>query len=724
MTKTLVLAEKPSVARDIARVLNCTQKRTGALEGQKYIVTWALGHLVTLADPENYDKKYKVWNLADLPIIPNRMDLVVIGQSAKQFYAVKTQMNRSDVHEIVIATDAGREGELVARWIISKSGVRKPLKRLWISSVTDKAILDGFKHLKDAKMYEPLYQCAQARSIADWLVGINTTRALTCKHNAQLSCGRVQTPTLAMIAQREEQIKQFQPRSYYGLEATTQNMHFIWQSPNKKTYSYNRDDMIRLAQALNHQKLVITKIEKKDKKVFPSQLYDLTELQRDANKLFGYSAKDTLNYMQHLYEYHKVLTYPRTDSRYLTEDIIPTIKERLQASRGNHYDEIIEKILKNPIKKQTYFVNNAKVTDHHAIIPTEEPAFVETFSEGEKRIYNLVLKRFLAVLLPCYEYQETTIHAQIGQEHFLAKGRIEKVKGWKAINQHDDEDEDTFQSLPTISIKDQFEVLHLNITEGKTQPPSYFTEASLLSAMENPLAFMANQQQALQKTLKETGGLGTVATRADIIEKLFNAYLIEKHQQEIHVTAKGKQLLNLAPKDLCSPALTAKWEMELAKIAQGKKSSQQFIKEIKHYTQQLISNIEESQGQFKHDNLTHKHCPVCNELMLEVNGKKGKMLVCSNRECQHKERISLITNARCPNCHKKLELVGKDEQQMFICKNCGYRQKMTAFKKEREERNNSASKGDVKKYLQKQKQESKIAIEDSPFASLLQLKGK
>ena len=723
--KTLVLAEKPSVARDIARVLHCSKKLNGALEGNQYIVTWALGHLVTLADPEAYDKKYKVWDMQDLPMLPRRMKLVVIPQTSKQFNAVKAQMTRSDVKDIVIATDAGREGELVARWIILKSGIKKPLKRLWISSVTDKAIKDGFAHLKDAKAYEPLFHSAVARSEADWLVGINATRALTCKHNAQLSCGRVQTPTLAMIAFREEQIKQFKPQSFYGLQAVTNHIKWTWRNAKNETSSFNQEKLQSLKQHLENQPLKVKEVQRKIKKSYAPLLYDLTELQRDANRLYGYSAKETLNIMQSLYETHKVLTYPRTDSRYLTDDIVPTLKERLQASLIGDYDDIITSLLKTPLKKQAHFVNNAKVSDHHAIIPTEQPAYPETFSEREKKIYHLVLKRFLAVLLPAYQYEDMTLYATIQNESFIAKGRVQLDLGWKKVYQNDvlDEDEE-IQSLPDISTQQSLSVDRLVLTEGKTKAPAYFTEATLLSAMENPVAFMQSHNQKLNQTLKETGGLGTVATRADIIEKLFNTFLIEKYQQEIHVSAKGKQLLNLAPKDLCSPELTARWELELSKIAKGQLHSQKFLQEIKSYTQKIITEINSSETKFKHDNLTRKKCPKCDAFLLEVNGKKGKMLVCSNRECHYKEKISLITNARCPNCHQKLELVGKDDKQMFICKKCGYRQGMTAFKKEREERKNTAGKNDVRKYMQKQKQEAKSQIEDSPFAALLDLKDK
>lgn len=720
MSKTLILAEKPSVGRDIARVLQCNKNVNGGLEGNKYIVTWALGHLVTLADPEKYDKHYQKWDLNDLPIMPAKMQLVVIQKTAKQYNAVKNLMNRNDIKDIIIATDAGREGELVARWIINKAHIKKPMQRLWISSVTDKAIKEGFKNLKNAHEYDALYYSAYSRSVADWIVGINATRALTCKHNAQLACGRVQTPTLAMIAKREEEIKNFIPRNFYGIKINSQQINWTWQSAKKEKHLFNEDKIDQIIAQLQNQKLKVEKITTTAKKKYAPQLYDLTELQRDANKLYGFSAKETLSTMQDLYEYHKVLTYPRTDSRYLTDDIVPTLKERLEASRGGYYDNVINKILKSPIKKQSHFVNNSKVSDHHAIIPTEQPAMLGSFTDKELKIYELVLKRFLAVLLPPYLYEQTTISAKVNQETFTASGKIETQIGWKEVYGLDENDSDD-QSLPLLNQNQTFSIEQINKTSGQTTPPAYFNEATLLSAMENPVHYMNNSSKQLNSTLVNTGGLGTVATRADIIEKLFNTFLIEKHGNDIHVTNKGKQLLQLVPKELKEPELTAKWEMELAKIAKRQQKSDIFINEIKEYTHSLIDEISSSEAKFKHDNITTKKCPECNHFMLEVNGKKGKMLVCSNPDCKHRESVSIITNARCPNCHKKLELVGKGDKQMFVCKTCGYRQHMNAFKKERENKSQLARKSDVKKYLNQQKKQQ-TTIEDSPFAALLKLK--
>ena len=430
--KSLVLAEKPSVARDIARVLKCGKKLNGALEGDKYVVTWALGHLVTLADPEEYDKKYKEWKMEDLPMMPKKMELVVIKQTAKQYQAVKTQLFRKDVSEIIIATDAGREGELVARWILEKAHCTKPVKRLWISSVTDKAIREGFAHLRDGKDYEPLYDAAVSRAEADWLVGINATRALTCKYNAQLSCGRVQTPTLAMIAAREEEIRQFTPREYYGLTLLAGGIRFAWQeekSGSRRSFSKERIEEIKAR--VGNGLLEVTEVEKSGKKTYAPGLYDLTELQRDANKKFGFSAKETLNIMQRLYENHKVLTYPRTDSRYIGSDIVPTIRERLKACAVGPYRKIAGPLSMKPVKANKSFVDDKKVSDHHAIIPTEQFVQLDHMTNEERKIYDLVVRRFCSVLYPPFEYEQTTIKGQAGGEIFTAKGKIVKSQGWK-----------------------------------------------------------------------------------------------------------------------------------------------------------------------------------------------------------------------------------------------------------------------------------------------------
>jgi len=707
LSKTVVLAEKPSVGRDIAKVLGCNQKGNGFFEGKQYIVTWALGHLVTLADPELYDDKYKAWKLEDLPMLPKYAKLVVIKKTSKQFQAVKAQLNRKDVNEIVIATDAGREGELVARWIIEKAAVKKPIKRLWISSVTDQAIKQGFKNLKEGKEYENLYASAQARAEADWLVGMNATRALTTKYNAQLSCGRVQTPTLAIIAKREQEIKDFQPKKFYGVKVAAANgLNLTWKdAKTNETRTFNEEKAQLVYNAIQHKDVVVETVQKSRKRSYAQGLYDLTELQRDCNRIFGYSAKETLSITQRLYEQYKVVTYPRTDSKHLTTDMVGTLKERLEAVSIKPYAQWTAKILRQPIHTNKSFVDNSKVTDHHAIVPTEQHAFLQSMSDKEVKVYDLIVKRFLAVFMPPFEYEQTSINAKIGNETFVAKGQAVINKGWKELFERDENDE---SFVPLVSNGDVLKISHSSVTHGETKPPEPFNEGTLLSAMENPVKFMSGEKKDLVKTLGETGGLGTVATRADIIEKLFNSFLIEKRGKGIHITTKGKQLLDLVPEELKSPALTAEWEQRLTQIAKGKLNKEKFVNDMKAYATKAVSTVKNSTEKFKHDNISTKSCPDCGKPMLEVNGKKGKILVCQDRECGHRKRVSTLTNARCPVCHKKLELRGEGEGQIFVCK-CGHREKLSAFQKRKKNSNTkAANKRDVSQYLKKQNKDEPI----------------
>ncbi|HDR4896198.1 DNA topoisomerase III [Bacillus thuringiensis] len=723
MSKSVVIAEKPSVARDIARVLKCDKKGNGYLEGNKYIVTWALGHLVTLADPESYDVKYKKWNLEDLPMLPERLKLTVIKQTGKQFNAVKSQLLRKDVNEIIVATDAGREGELVARWIIDKVKLNKPIKRLWISSVTDKAIKDGFANLKPGKAYDNLYASAVARSEADWYIGLNATRALTTRFNAQLNCGRVQTPTVAMIASREDEIKNFKAQTYYGIEAQTmEKLKLTWQDANGNSRSFNKEKIDGIVKSLDKHNATVVEIDKKQKKSFSPGLYDLTELQRDANKKFGYSAKETLNIMQKLYEQHKVLTYPRTDSRYISSDIVGTLPERLKACGVGEYRPFAHKVLQKPIKPNKSFVDDSKVSDHHAIIPTEGYVNFSAFTDKERKIYDLVVKRFLAVLFPAFEYEQLTLRTKVGSETFIARGKTILHAGWKEVYENRFEDDNVTddvkeQLLPHIEKGDTLTVKLLMQTSGQTKAPARFNEATLLSAMENPTKYMDTQNKQLADTLKSTGGLGTVATRADIIDKLFNSFLIEKRGKDIHITSKGRQLLDLVPEELKSPTLTGEWEQKLEAIAKGKLKKEVFISEMKNYTKEIVSEIKSSDKKYKHDNISTKSCPDCGKPMLEVNGKKGKMLVCQDRECGHRKNVSRTTNARCPQCKKKLELRGEGAGQIFACK-CGYREKLSTFQERRKkESGNKADKRDVQKYMKQQKKEEEPL--NNPFADAL-----
>ena len=716
--KSLVIAEKPSVARDIARVLHCSQKGNGTLEGKEYVVTWALGHLVTLADPEEYDKKYTKWEMSTLPMMPDRMKLVVIRQTGKQYNAVKTQLYRKDIKDIIIATDAGREGELVARWILDKSDCHKPIRRLWISSVTDKAIKEGFTNLKNGHEYDNLYRAAVARAEADWLVGMNGTRALTCKYNAQLSCGRVQTPTLAMIAKREEEIRSFRPKEYYGLSVKAGDVTWTWKEPKSKSFrTFNKERVEEISAAVRNHTLEISSVTSKEKKTYAPGLYDLTTLQREANQ-----------------RYHKVLTYPRTDSRYIGKDIVPTIKERLKACAVGPYRKLAGLLMNQPIRANGNFVDDKKVSDHHAIIPTEQFVQLDHMTNEERKIYDMVVRRFLSVLYLPFIYEQVSMEGLAAGELFAASGKVVKSAGWKEMYENTDTDTDEEdadisdnsqklkdQKLPQMKKGEKLRIENVSVNTGKTKPPARFTEATLLAAMENPVRFMESHDAKAVKTLGETGGLGTVATRADIIEKLFNSFMMEKKGKEIYLTSKAKQLLELVPEELRKPELTADWEMKLGNIAKGKMKQETFLKEIRNYTCDIVDEIKTGQGTFHHDNLTNKICPNCGKKLLAVNGKNAKMLVCQDRECGYKETVSRTTNARCPKCHKRMEMYVKGKEETFICA-CGYKEKLSAFQARREKEGAGVNKRDVRKYMRQQQKEAKEPVNNAFAQALAGLK--
>ena len=705
--KTLVIAEKPSEGRDIAGVLQCTRSNQGALEGEKYIVTWALGHLVTLADPEGYDPKYKAWNAEDLPMMPQHFKLVVIKQTHRQFQIVKNHLLRKDVGTVVIATDAGREGELVARWILKIAGNKKPVRRLWISSVTDKAIREGFKNLKDGRAYLNLYAAAEARAEADWLVGMNGTRALTCRYNAQLSCGRVQTPTLALIAAREQEIKSFVPKRFYTLTTVSHGMTWNWQEGKSgSNRSFDKERIQSIAEKAEKDEMLITDVQRSVKKSYSPGLYDLTELQRDANKRFGYSAKETLNIMQRLYENHKVLTYPRTDSRYIGRDVAETLKERLEACAVGPYRKLAGKLLLQPIRTNKSFVDDSKVSDHHAIIPTEQFVQLDHMSSEERKIYDLVVRRFLAVLYPLCEYEQIKLTGSCAGEKWTAGSRMMKEAGWQQVYESEWEEEEdnplmTVTSMPKLEKGRKDAVMRPKVSEGQTKPPAYYNEGTLLTAMEK-------------------GNLGTVATRADIIDKLFNSFLMEKKDKDIRVTSKGRQLLGLVPEDLKKPELTADWEKKLLAISEGRLKKDSFISEIRGYTEEIVREIAGGEGQFRHENLTNHLCPNCGKRMLSVQGKNSKMLVCQDRSCGYRESVSRKTNARCPKCHKKMEMYGKGDAQTFVC-SCGYKEKLSAFQNRRKKEGAGVSKRDVQQYMRRQQKEANEPINNAFAAAFAKL---
>ncbi len=657
--KSLVLAEKPSVARDLARVLGCSHKQKHYIEGPKYIVTWALGHLIELKMPEDYDPKYKTWKMEDLPIIPDKMGLKIIRQTAPQFKGIQQLVKRKDLSELIIATDAGREGELVARWIIEKVHWKKPVKRLWISSQTDRAIKEGFKQLKPAKQYDSLYESAVCRSEADWLIGLNVTRALTTKYDDPLSAGRVQTPTLSMILDQEKQIQAFVPKEYWVIQAKIGLLNATWHH-NGEQRIFSEAKANEIVHKIEKQQAEVIEVNRKEKSEQQPLPYDLTELQRDANRRFGFSAKKTLNVLQNLYEQHKLVTYPRTDSRFLTSDLEGTMSDRLQAILSA-FKEDVQPVLKGKVLARKVF-NNERVTDHHALIPTDERPKLGNLSADERKLYEMIVSRFLALFYPKYRYEMIKVEFKVAGHTFNAHESIVLDSGFKAVTGKGDE-KDKLGQMGNIKKGMTFSVANIQAEKKLTEPPARFTEADLLARMEKY-------------------GLGTPATRADIIEKLLSSDTIDRQNNRLHPTPKGKQLIDLVNDELKSPKLTAKWESELEAIARGKGKAEQFLKKIRQQTKQLVAEVKSSDKKYKAHNLTGAKCPDCGSFMKEVKGRDGRMLVCSNRDCQFRKRKDpKLSNRRCPQCHKKMEIHNGKAGTYFQCRNCNLVEKANKQKK-------------------------------------------
>ncbi len=684
--KSLVLAEKPSVARELARVLGATGKQKSWFEGPKHVVTWALGHLVELAEPEDYDPKYKTWRLEDLPIVPPKMNLKVIRETSHQFKAIAGLCKRGDIGELIIATDAGREGELVARWIMKLAQWRKPFKRLWISSQTDAAIREGFAKLRPGREYDRLYASAVCRAEADWLIGLNVTRALTSKYNAQLAAGRVQTPTLAMLMDRDHEIASFRSVPYWTVHADFNGITALWRKDDKHDGRlYEETEALALAKSAMSRPAVVDSIRRTERTELQPLAYDLTELQRDANKRLGFSAKQTSNVLQRLYEQHKLVTYPRTDSRYLTSDMAPTFKSRLDCIAVGPYAELVKPLLRKPLNITKRFVDNAKVTDHHAIIPTEQVVHLGTLSPEERRLYDLIVRRFIALFYSPCRYDETSLVIRTGEDRYYAKGFVPKEAGWKQVygagdrlGAEMDEDEDDgdsengqtaarhaeahmrTQALPELKPGQPLKASNARSASHQTKPPSPYTESSLLAKMAKH-------------------GLGTPATRADIIEKLLGTDTIERRQNRLMPTGKGKQLIELVADDLRSTELTAKWEQELERIAKGQGDARAFLTGIRAQTSRFVSQVIASDKAYKPHNITHSKCPECGKNLLETKGKRGRMLVCPDRDCGFRKATDpQLTNRRCPQCHKKMEIHDGKAGKYFQCRPCNFVEKLEA----------------------------------------------
>jgi DNA topoisomerase-3 len=589
----LIITEKPSVAKDIARVLNINNSRDGYKESSEYIITWCVGHLIQLAYPEEYDSKYKRWNIRDLPIFPNKFKYNVIPQTKKQYETVKSLMLDERVDEIICATDAGREGQLIFGYVYINASCNKPVRRLWISSMTDEAISEGFNNLKDNKEYFSLYQSARARSEADWLVGINATRLFTVKYNQKLTIGRVQTPTLSLIVSRQKEIDEFVPQPFYEVTADCEMFTATWF--NKKG---TRIDEIEKAEAIvnkcKDKEGSITKIKTKRATVERPLLYDLTELQRDGNRRYGYSAEQTLGAAQNLYERYKLTTYPRTDSRYLTKDMKAKIPGLLQNIRngwkGSEY--CVDKVIKQKLNTDKRVIDDSKVTDHHAIIVTPNIKNISAIKlpERENNILKLIVARFIAILDRKQEFDQTDIELVIENEKFKARGKKIAIPGWKEIEDimlGKEVKEDAEDKEITINLNegDTIKPKEVKVVTKKTTPPKPYTEATLLTAMET--AGKQIEDEKLREEMKSIG-LGTPATRAGIIEKLISVGYIKRNKKNLVPTHNGIQLIEIVHEKLKKPDLTGEWESTLSKIAKKEASSKDFIVDIKKYVAEII----------------------------------------------------------------------------------------------------------------------------------------
>lgn len=629
MGKILVIAEKPSVARDIARVLKCSERGDGCLNGEKYIVSWAVGHLVTLCEPEDYDKGLKRWNAKNLPIIPQEMKLKAIRGSKKQLEILKQLMNDKDTDSLICATDSGREGELIFRYIYSFNKCRKPFMRLWISSMTDQAIREGFEELKPSNDYDLLYLSAKCRSEADWLVGINATRAFTIKYNTLLSIGRVQTPTLAMIVQRQKEIDEFQVGVYYEISADYGDFKGTWTDEKNNTRIDKKEEAEVIAEKVQGKNAIVTEVSKTAKQTQPPQLYDLTELQRDCNKMYGFSAQKTLDIAQSLYEKRKMITYPRTDSRYLSTDMEPKIKvimrRLVNAGIFAEYAQNVVDMDKLPITKR--IIDNSKVTDHHAIIPADNSYKKDSLTADEKKVFGLIAIRFIAVFNPPYKYTSTKIIMTCENETFISKGTTVTDYGWKKlykdIYKNNREKEDI---LPDVKKEDIRLIKNADTLQKETKPPLQYNEATLLTSMEN--AGKNTDDEALKEKLKEYG-LGTPATRASIIERLIAVGYIHRKGKNLVPDEKGKQLIEIIPEEMKSPVTTGKWEKGLGSISKGMMQSEKFMASINRYVYYLVGYAEQNNATVDFPEEKRKKgktkgigkCPVCGESDIFENSK-------------------------------------------------------------------------------------------------------
>ncbi|MBR4457756.1 MAG: DNA topoisomerase 3 [Clostridia bacterium] len=593
----LVVAEKPSVGRDIARVLGCRERGDGCLIGADYTVTWAVGHLVTLKEPDEIDARYKKWTFAALPILPEEIPLKVIRQTASQFKIVSALMNGPETAGVICATDAGREGELIFRYIYTMAKCVKPVRRLWISSMTDEAIAEGFRAIRPGEEYDGLYRSARCRSEADWLVGMNASRAFTLRYDSLLSVGRVQTPTLALLVRRRQEIEQFRPESYAVLTADFGDYRGTWFSADRTPDNRLKDraEAEAVAARVKGRRGTIVRCETQRKHVQQPQLYDLTSLQRDANSLLGFTADKTLKLAQSLYEKHKALTYPRTDSRYLPPDMIPRVVQTMRLL-PDAYQPMVPSALpdgKLPVSKRT--VDASKVSDHHALIPTARRVNPADFSPDERALYDLVARRLLTAFYPEHIYDGTTVVTAVGEDTFRTRGRVTVQEGWRAIpptekppkktarKKEADEEEETV--LPPLKQGDERDVRGTQIREDQTRPPAQLTDASLLAAMER--AGRDSDDREIAEQMKGSG-IGTPATRAAIIERLIQVGYAQRRGKNLLATDKGVQLIAVCPPELSSAETTGRWELALDRITRGEQDPERFMDGIRRFSAFLV----------------------------------------------------------------------------------------------------------------------------------------
>ena len=655
MGKIVVIAEKPSVGRDIARVIGCSTRGDGCLIGEKYIVTWAVGHLVTLSEPDELDEKYKKWSFSTLPILPETIPLKVIGSTRSQFSTVKKLINDKDTDSLICATDAGREGELIFRYIYEKAGCKKPFDRLWISSMTDEAISEGFRNIQPGAVYDGLYESAQCRSKADWLVGMNASRAFTLRYNTLLSVGRVQTPTLAILVRRRREIENFKPEGYCTVTADFGDYRGVCFSDQWEpdTHIAKKEEAEKIAGEIKGKTGEVVFAETSRKKELPPQLYDLTSLQRDANRLLGFTADKTLKIAQSLYETQKALTYPRTDSRYLPPDMIPRVVQTMKLL-PDVYRTYVPGALRDgklPVSKRT--VDQTKVTDHHAIIPTAKKADLSKFSDDERKLYDLVARRLLAAFYPACEYDATKIVTRAGGYDFRTNGKSVIVNGWHDVppmenppklkkNRKDEEEE---QTLPVLNIGDTRTVREAKVKEDTTKPPSPHTDASLLLAMET--AGKELEDEELVKQMKGSG-IGTPATRAAIIERLLQVGYVQRKGKTLQATDKGVQLIDVMPGEISSPELTGRWELALHDITDGKQDAGRFLEGINRMCTFLVDYARDrspamsfpedakrgkrtGRGSYKTVPLEGSVCPVCGKGQMT---ESQRAFSCTEKECR------------------------------------------------------------------------------------------